>query len=134
MVEGVLLADVFSSSADHHRQFALVIHLVAPQGARQDDGIVRILDRSGRLDKNNRVLGEGDPAFLRVLPVVQADAENKRGLDRGQDLDHLGLSGGGLKVPQGVAGNLQDAFFGFVEAVPDFSPGVQIADNFHGLG
>lgn len=77
--------------------------------------------------------GQGYVTFLRVLPVVQADAVEERGMDRGENLGHFGLPGGGLKMSQGVAGDLIDAFLGLIEPVADFSTGVQITDDLHGL-
>ena len=134
MVEGIFLADVLTPAADHHRQLAFVIHLVTPQGPGQDDRIIGILDGPGGLHEDDGKLGQGHPAFLGMFPVIQADAVEERGVDRGENFGHLGLAGGGLKLPQGVTGDLVDAFFGLIKPVTDFSPGVQITDDLHGLG
>ncbi len=47
VIEGVLAADVLAGFADHHRQLAFVVHLLAPEMGRQQDRVARVLQGGG---------------------------------------------------------------------------------------
>jgi hypothetical protein len=81
--------DILAFVADDHGQFALEIDLVAAQMARKHDWTIRILDRRGAFQENDRLLGDFCAGFLGMLAVIQADAIDRPRLDRGKDRKNI---------------------------------------------
>ena len=86
VVDGLLAADVAAAAADHHRQLALVVHLVAAQRARQHDGTAGALHRRRHLHEQHRIIGRRDAGLRGVAEVVEADAQHAARHYRGQQL------------------------------------------------
>ena len=85
---------------------------------RQDDRIARVLHGGGQLHEQHGELGNRRLALRGVLPVVQADAEQVRRRDRGQQLGHdRRLLRDGM-LAENVAGNLHGVPSSWSEAYP----------------
>ena len=72
--------------ADDHDQLTFVVNGVAAKLSRQQDRIVRILNRRTRLHEEDRVFRDVILALGRVPTIVQADTQNVRRSRRSQQL------------------------------------------------
>ena len=85
VIHRTLPADRFGALANHHGQLGLEVDLIGTP--RNGNRIERIIERIARFDKQHRESLESvRGALLGVLAVIQADAENVRGNQRGEQL------------------------------------------------
>ncbi len=66
--------DILAPLADDDDQLGLEIDLLADRG--QDDGVAMADERGGVLAEEDRVLRDGSPALGRVVPIIEADADD----------------------------------------------------------
>jgi len=107
VVERIFTADVFAGFADHDREFAFVVHFVAGEMCRDLDGIIRILRGIDALDEKDGTLGNFGSGFGGVFGVVQADAEDLRRLDWGEQLAGFNDVLGDLMDAVNIAGDFE---------------------------
>ena len=101
MIEGIFFADIVAGFSDHHGQFAFVVDGITIQLAWQDDRVARVLQGARILEEQHRIFGDSLFAFLGVLAVIEADAEDIAGLERGEEFFDLeGFVGVGLLAEQ----------------------------------
>src|SRR5512143_3463121 len=81
----VLLLHVLRFPADHHRELRLVIHALRLR--RVDDLPPRIVQRGGRLEKQERLPGDRLPHLARVVPVIEAHRDDLPGAHRSEKPD-----------------------------------------------
>ena len=101
--------------------------------ARQHDAFARVLHRAGGLHEQHRILRDGGVAFLGVLPVVQADAENGGGLQRCQEPAGGHDRVGDAEATEKVALDAPGGAVGLKGCELDGAIGGLVADNAHGL-
>ena len=77
--------NVFCRPTNHHRQLTFVVHL--PRGnVRNHDWIARIVKGISGLDKQHRVLRNFGSRLFRMLTIVEANTQNRRWYNWGQQL------------------------------------------------
>src|SRR5205085_7691279 len=89
---GAKMASSFTNDKD---ELGLVIDLLTDRG--QYDGIFVADERGGVFAEEDRVLGDGDAAFLGVVGIVEAEAD---------DLARIGNGWEQLDLPGGVSSSL----------------------------
>ena len=107
VVQRLFASDVVAAPADHHGQLRLVVHLVAAQPARQHDVSPGVLHRRRQLHEENGLLGRLGARLLRVLAVVQPDAQHPGRHHRRQQarpFDHRAVRGVQRDLPHAPRG------------------------------
>ncbi|MCY1422446.1 hypothetical protein D9M71_381230 [compost metagenome] len=114
MFQCALARDVPAAATDDHRQFALVVQLFG--SVRADDGLAVADQGGGETREEGGVGGLFVGAFLRVVGVVQADADDlARTLDRRQIADRVAIDDAGSA--QRAMGSLQSRLAGLEQIV-----------------
>ena len=132
VLEGLRPRDVLAGLADHHRELALVVHLVAGEEGRDQDRVAGILERVEALHEQHGLLGDLHLRLLGVVPVVQADAKDLDRRHRRQQLGHVGALAGDAVGAENVAVDAEGRARGLLGAVMDAPGGISVADEFHG--
>lgn len=131
-LESVLFSSVFCAAGDDDSEFALVVHLVATEGAREFDRGVGVLDGGGIFEEEDGVFGDLRAGFLRMFAVVEAYAKDGGGFDGSEEAGDIGLFVCDSPVPEWRARDFAVAG-GFADSVVSESLGVLVANPFHGV-
>ncbi|MDT4863810.1 hypothetical protein FQZ97_985340 [compost metagenome] len=114
MFQCALLRDVAAAGADDHRQFALVVQLFG--NIRADDGCAVADQGGGEAREEGGVGGLFVGAFLRVVGIVKADADDlARTLDGRKVADRIAVDDAGRA--QCAVGGLQRRLAGLEQIV-----------------
>lgn len=123
--------NILAGATDHHRQLALVVHLVAAEMAGKQDGIPRVLERVDSFDEKDGVIGKRRLHLLRVASVVQADAEDLGGDDGREDFGDFRLPPGGLEPGEGITLACEGGAVGLQGSVMHAAANIAITDYLH---
>ena len=86
MVERIGPCGIFATFPNNDSQLALVIDIIAAEVAREHDRVARVLHRVGAFEKQDGILRDLRFGLLRVAAVIEADAQERGGFHRGEEL------------------------------------------------
>ena len=129
--KGLLGGDILAGATNDHRELALVVHLVAGKVAGEQDRIARILQGVDAFEKKNGMFGKGGLHLLGVAAVVQADAENLGGEERGEKFRHVRPFAGGSESGERITITFDGGSVGLEGSIPDGFLRIEITDNLH---
>ena len=125
-------ADVVTSLANDHREFAFIVNFVAAKFTRQDDRVAWILDGRCDLHKQHRMLRNRLFAFFGMLSIVQADAKNRSWFQRCQEFRRNDRFTSGAQSFEQAAGKLFKSTISLLAGEARVSSVSFNAYNFHG--
>src|SRR3954468_16777645 len=73
VIERIGFRDIFGLAPDHHAELHFPVEL--GRILRLDDVVARTVDAGGRLHEDDRLRRDGEPGFLGMVGVVQADSD-----------------------------------------------------------